>query len=135
MRPEIIKPEIRPAEGELTKHVKELGKRFVFFDERSLPAGNIYMIMRVVSNVREEYEPAMPRRHSVDAFMVFIGLNEDLTGMRARVRIGDSEVVEDSPFAVYVPAGTEHTYSIISGTGIYQKIVLAPRGDYNSVTE
>jgi len=135
MKPKVVKPEIRPAEGELVKHVKELGTRYVFFDDRILPEGDMYMIMRVVKDVAEEYEPALPRRHSVDAFMVFIGLNDDLSGLRVKVMIGDAEVIEESPFAVYVPRGTEHSYSILSGSGIYQKIVLAPGGKYNAVTE
>jgi hypothetical protein len=31
MSVKIIRPEIRPAVGELKKHVSELGRRFVFF--------------------------------------------------------------------------------------------------------
>lgn len=130
----IFKPQIRPAKGELVKHYSERGKRFVFLDSRNFPEGNIYMIMRVVRNIRKPYESAELRMHTVDAIMVFIGFKKDLTGLIVEVTLGDKKYVLESPVCIYVRAGTPHTYRILKGSGIYQKIVFAPGGDYNKVT-
>jgi len=130
----ILRVEERPALGELVKHVSELGKRFVFIDNKNFPDGNIYIIARVVENVTKPYESALPRAHTVDAIMLFLGLTEDLTGMKVEVMLNDKWYTLDSPVAIYIPAHVKHTYRILEGSGIYMKIVFAPRGDYNAVT-
>jgi 2-isopropylmalate synthase len=135
MSVKIIRPEVRPAVGELKKHVSELGRRFVFFDKNTFPEGNIYLIVREVLNVTEPYQSAELRRHTVDSIMLFLGKGEGLSGMLVEVEIDGKKYTLESPVAVYVPAGTWHTYRILKGSGIYMKIVFAPHGDYNAVTE
>ena len=124
----------RPAKGELKKHASELGERYVFVDKGNMPAGKMYVVARVVRDVRKVYEPAAPRKHDVDAVMLFLGSGRGLVGLRAEVELGPERRSIESPSAVYVPAGVQHTYRILGGSGTYVKIVLAPGGDYNAVT-
>jgi len=135
MQPLIVKPRIEKASGVLVKHTIEKGTRFVFFDSKNTPDLDLYIIERTLNDINEEYAPALPRKHSVDAIMVFTGFNVNLTGLRVKIRIGDEERVEESPVAVFVPKGTLHSYSVLYGSGVYQKIVFAPKGNYNNVTE
>lgn len=125
----------RPALGELKKHNKEIGKRFVFLDNNNFPQGDIYIIAREVININDPYSPAEPRSHSVNAIMIFIGFDHDLNGLKVEVQIGEDKKIVASPASVYIPKETLHSYKILSGTGIYMKIVFAPSGDYNSVTK
>jgi len=99
-----------------------------------MPAGKMYVVARVVRDVRKVYEPAAPRKHDVDAVMLFLGSGRGLVGLRAEVELGPERRSIESPSAVYVPAGVQHTYRILGGSGTYVKIVLAPGGDYNAVT-
>ena len=124
----------RPAKGELKKHGAELGERYVFVDRGNMPAGKMYVVARVVRGVKKVYEPASPRKHDVDAVMLFIGSRGGLRGLRAEVELGPERRRIESPSAVYVPAGVKHTYRILRGSGTYMKVVLAPGGDYNAVT-
>lgn len=135
MQPLIVKPRIEKASGVLVKHTVEKGTRFVFFDNKNTPDLDLYIIERTLNNINEEYAPALPRKHSVDAIMIFTGFNVNLTGLRVKIRIGDDERVGESPVAVFVPRGTMHSYSVIHGSGVYQKIVFAPKGNYNDITE
>jgi 2-isopropylmalate synthase len=135
MRELILRVEERPAVGELKKHVAERGRRFVFIDNRNFPKGKMYVIARAVKDVKEPYESATLRSHTVDAAMLFIGNEEDLKGLKAEVTLSGEKFPLESPACVYLPAGVQHTYRIIEGSGIYIKIVLAPGGDYNAVTK
>ena len=126
--------ESRPATKELKKHTSELGERFVFVDGKNRPDARLYVVARVLKNVKSPYEPALPRKHTVDAVMLFLGSGKDLKGLKAEVNLGSEGHSVLSPSAVYIPAGTEHTYRVLRGSGIYLKIVLAKGGDYNSVT-
>lgn len=130
----ILRVEERAAAGELKKHNKELGRRFVFVDNKNYPEGSLYTITRAVVNVNRPYTPAGLRSHSVDAVMIFMGFNERLEGLRVKVTLGRRSFDLKSPASVYIPAGVKHSYKIIRGSGTYTKIVLAPKGDYNSVT-
>jgi len=134
MKELILKVEARPAVGELKKHVAERGKRFVFIDNKNFPQGKMYVIARAVKDIAEPYESATPRSHTVDAAMIFIGTKNDLRGLKVEVTLDGEKHELESPACVYVPAGVQHTYRLTNGTGIYIKIVLAPRGDYNAVT-
>ena len=131
----IFYPMQRPALGELKKHNKEVGKRFVFFDKNNYPEGNIYIIAREMINIDNPYVPAEPRSHSVDAIMIFMGLGEDLDGLEAEVQLSNEKTIIKSPASVFIPKETLNSYKIIKGSGIYMKIVFAPLGDYNSVTK
>jgi hypothetical protein len=101
-----------------------------FFDKNTFPEGNIYLVVREVLNVTEPYQSAELRRHTVDSIMLFLGKGEGLSGMLVEVEIDGKKYTLESPVAVYVPAGTWHTYRILKGSGIYMKIVFAPHGDY-----
>lgn len=127
-------PEERPAKGELKKHNAEKGKRFVFFDKKNLPEANMYVIAREMVGITEPYQAAEPREHSVDAFMIFMGLGEDLKGIKVEITLDEKRKVYESPVGVYIPRQTMNSYKVLEGSGIYMKIVLAPMGDYNAVT-
>lgn len=131
----VLKVEERAAAGELKKHTKELGRRFVFSDNKNNPAGKLYAITRAVVEVKRAYEPAGVRTHTVDALMIFMGFDEKLEGLKAEVSLNGENFVVNSPGSVYVPAGVKHSYKILRGSGTYTKIVLAPSGDYNAVTD
>ena len=131
----IFKPEIRSAVGELKKHTKELGKRFVLFDKNNLPEGDIYMIARKLINVSTPYEAASPRKHSVNSYMIFFGSDDNLGGMTVEITLDSSKYIYETPVNVFIPAGTLSSYKIIHGSGIYMKLVVVHGGDYNSVTE
>lgn len=130
----VLNVEERAAAGELKKHNKELGRRFVFVDNRNYPNGKLYTITRAVVDVKTPYEPAGVRAHTVDAVMIFMGFDEQLKGLNAKVTLNGKSFVVSSPASVYVPAGVKHSYKILKGSGTYTKIVLAPGGDYNAVT-
>ena len=130
----MLRVEERAAAGELKKHNKELGRRFVFVDNKNYPEGKLYTITRAVVDVKSPYEPAGDRAHTVDAVMIFMGFDERLEGLRAEVTLNGETFAVDSPASVYVPAGVNHSYKILRGSGTYTKIVLAPGGDYNAVT-
>jgi hypothetical protein len=131
----IFKPEIRSAKDEVVKHYAEIGKRFVFLDKNNFPEGNVYMIERVVRGIRKPYEPAKLRSHTVNAIMVFTGFGRKLEGMEVGISLGTKKYRMETPFVVFVPKNTKHSYKIIRGSGTYQKILFAPGGDYNKVTK
>ncbi|MEM0135569.1 MAG: hypothetical protein QXU18_10185 [Thermoplasmatales archaeon] len=130
----VNKPEIRSATGELKKHYAEIGKRFVFFDNRMNHNGDLYVVMRKVVGVNTPYESAEPRKHTVDAYMLFFGDGENLEGLKFEVLLGDEKKTYTSPKSVFIPKDTLNSYKIIEGSGYYMKLVKAPDGDYNNVT-
>lgn len=132
---EVLRVEERAAAGELKKHNRELGHRFVFVDNKNYPNGKLYTITRALVNVKTPYEPAGARSHTVDAVMIFMGFGEKLEGLKAEVTLGRKSHVVNSPASIYVPAGVRHSYKVLKGSGTYTKIVLAPGGDYNAVTK
>lgn len=113
----IFRPEIRSAKNELAKHYSEIGKRFVFLDKNNFPEGNIYIIERVVKNIRKPYESAHPRSHTVDAVMIFTGFQKTLGGMHVEITLENKKYKLETPFVVFLPKNTEHTYKIIKGSG------------------
>lgn len=130
----VHKPELRPAVGELKKHSSELGQRFVFFDNNVEPNGDMYIIMRKVVDVKSAYEPAEPRKHTVDAYMLFFGMGEDLRGLQIEILIDDARKTYESPVSVFIPKNTLNSYKILKGSGFYMKLVKAKNGDYNKAT-
>ena len=127
-------PEMRPASGELKKHNIEIGKRFVFFDNKMEHNGDMYVVMRKVIGITEPYEPASPRKHTVDAYMLFFGNGGNLEGLKVEILLGESKKICESPISVFIPKGILNSYKIIEGSGFYMKFVKAPDGDYNKVT-
>src|SRR5271169_1363974 len=124
MKELVLKVEERPAAGELKKHNKELGRRFVFVDKTNFPTGKVYTITRAVTNVDTPYEPAEARTHSVDAVMMFMGFSERLEGLSAEVTLNGESFKVNSPGSIYVPAGVSHSYKILKGSGTYTKIEI-----------
>lgn len=128
-------PEKRAALGELKKHTEEKGERFVFFDKNNFPKGNVYIITRRVKNIRKPYSSALPRKHKVDSIMLFLGFGKNLKGLKIKLLLEDREKMYESPVGLYVPKNTRCSYTIMSGSGLYFKILpRVPRGDYNKVT-
>ena len=124
----------RPAVGELKKHVKEVGRRFVLVDNKNTERPKLYAVTRVVKNIKERVAVTEPRSHSIDSVMIFLGDRDDLSGLKARVQLEDEVYQIVSPSSVYVPAGLKHNYAFEGGSGKYIKIVLAPDGNYNAIT-
>jgi quercetin dioxygenase-like cupin family protein len=52
-----------------------------------------------------------------------------MTGLTARVWLGDEEFLVQSPAAVFVPRNVEHTLQLVAGSGKFINIV--PNPDYN----
>lgn len=132
--PPVRQEDIGALKGHLTTY--EQGKRFVFSDDRNLPEGSIYSIVRAFKDpVRFEAGYVETHWHSVDSLWLFFGEERDLSGLTIEVTIGDIVFRKASPVCVFLPAGTKHTYRPVSGTGYYVNIVLAAAGRYNEATE
>ncbi len=116
---------------ELIKHRHGVGERYVFADHNNNPTGNIYAIIRTVENVDKPDPHVDKHAHDVDSLWMFLGDNKDLTGLQVFVILGDEKHTLDSPASIYVPAGVQHTYGFVKGSGKYINIVLAPGGKYN----
>ena len=129
----MLKVEQRSA-SELKKHYEEVGERFVFVDHKNNPDAGMYVIVREVKNVKNPRMRLDVHRHSVDNVMMFLGDDPGLKGLSAEVSIGDKKHIVNSPASVYVPAGVNHTYRFVEGSGKYVNVVLAPGGNYNAVT-
>lgn len=130
----ILPIEERSAE-ELKKHTKGKGKRYVFSDHRNNPDGNIYCIVRTVRNIRKPSSHVEMHSHNADSLWLFIGDGEKLEGLQIQVKLGDNTFDVSSPASIYIPAGVEHTYNLMKGSGKYINIVLAKGGEYNTVTK
>ena len=126
----ILGVEARSAE-ELLKHKKGPGTRFVFSDNNNNPEGNIYIIVRPVENVDHPEGHVEPHSHKFESLNIFKGDNPDMTGLEAEVLLDDKWYRIQSPRAVRIPAGLNHTYRFVEGSGEYWNIVLAPGGNYN----
>jgi len=125
----VNKPKIICA-SELPYHRSGPGVRHVFVDDRFIDDARQYCVIR---DIPEQTERA-PRhvdahRHAVDSLWMFIGRNEDLTGLRVEIDLDGSVRQIDSPVAVHVPAGMLHSYAVVSGSGYYINHVQA--GSYH----
>jgi len=122
----ITTPEIISAE-ELKYHRKGHGDRYVMIDYRYVKDCRQYCIVRDID--LKPNDIAAPHvdshRHMVDSLFVFIGKGEKLTGLKVKVTVDDEEKVINSPASVFIPAGFEHSYEIISGKGLFINYVLA----------
>ena len=118
--------------AELKKHSEGVGTRYVFSDHKNNPDGKVYSILRVVKNVERPPQHVETHSHSVDSLFMFIGDNDDLTGLQAEVVLGEKTYTLDSPTSVYIPQDVQHTYRFVKGSGKYINIVLVPGGEYNT---
>jgi 2-isopropylmalate synthase len=130
----ILKMESRSAE-ELIKHTKGPGTRYIFSDHNNNPEGNIYTILRTVENVDKPEAHVEPHVHEYESLFIFKGSNPDMTGLEVEVLLGDKWFNIKSPKAVRIPAGLNHTYRFVKGSGEYWNIVLTPGANYNSTVK
>jgi len=97
-------------------------------DERSL----LYVIERIFhENESERYEPHVDcHAHHCDSVFIFLGNDENGTGLTVSVTFGEGESEETkivhSPASVFIPAHVYHHYKYISGSGRFTNIVLSP---------
>lgn len=128
----IGKPIIKPA-SELIGHRDGQGVRYVFLDHRNVPETNIYAIMRVVENVKDEQSHVDIHKHNCDSAFLFAGKNPDLTGLKCEVQLENEKYLIESPASVFIPKGLNHSYRLVHGSGYYLNIVLS--SDYNRSIE
>lgn len=129
----VLKVEKRSPVGELTKHGAFVPERFVFSDNKNNPKGKLYTMVRVIEEVKEPVK-SETRTHSVDSLLMFFGNNPDLSGLHVEVTVEGTKYELNSPASVYVKANLSQSYTLLKGSGFYEKIVLVEGGDYNSVT-
>ena len=130
MKELILNVMARSAE-ELIKHTAGPGTRYVFSDHKNNPEGNIYTIMRRVKDVERPEQHVEPHNHDFESLFIFKGNNPDFSGLDAEVLLGDQWHRIESPKAVRIPPGLNHTYRFIRGSGEYWNIVLTPGAEYN----
>lgn len=116
---------------ELIKHTAGPGTRYVFSDHNNNPEGTIYTIVRVVENVDHPEQHIESHCHEYESLFIFKGSNPDFTGLEVEVLLGDKWYKIESPKAIRIPAGLNHNYRFISGSGEYWNIVITPGADYN----
>ena len=127
----ILKPDVRKS-SEIKYHYDNApGQRFVFLDQQKCPESSIYTIVRLAKDISPEQESYIdPHTHSCDSEFLFIGDNDDMTGLTAKVWLGDEEFLVESPAAVFVPKNVEHTLQLVKGSGKFINIVT--KANYNS---
>jgi 2-isopropylmalate synthase len=130
MKELILNVVARSAE-ELIKHTGGPGTRYVFSDHKNNPQGNIYTIMRLVKDVERPEQHVEPHNHDFESLFIFKGNNPDFSGLEVEVLLGDQWYRIESPKAVRIPPGLNHTYRFIRGSGEYWNIVLTPGAEYN----
>jgi 2-isopropylmalate synthase len=109
------------------------GLRFLFMDNTVYEEAKIYVAVRkakMIPKAQLDYVDA--HIHTVDSLYLFIGENDDLTGLSASVAIEEKSVSIESPMSVYIPRNIPHTYKLTRGRGIFVSILLS--GDYNGNT-
>jgi len=134
MKKLILDVKTRSAE-ELIKHTAGPGTRYVFSDHNNNPGGSIYTIMRKVENVDRPEQHVEPHRHEFESLFVFKGNNPDFSGLEAEVLLGNEWYRFESPKAVSIPAGLNHTYRLVKGSGEYWNIVITPGAEYNKTVK
>ncbi len=126
----ILKPDVRKT-SEIKYHYDNApGQRYVFLDSKKCPESSIYTIVRVAKNISPSQDSYIdPHTHTCDSEFLFIGDNDDMTGLTAKVWLGDEEFLVESPAAVFVPKDVKHTLQLIAGSGKFINIV--PNPEYN----
>ena len=134
MRELILEVKTRSAE-ELIKHTAGPGTRYVFSDHNNNPKGNIYTIMRTVDNLDHPEQHIEPHSHEFESLFIFKGSNPDFSGLKVEVLLGNEWYRIESPKAVSIPPGLNHTYRFIKGSGEYWNIVITPGAEYNKTVK
>ncbi len=116
---------------ELIKHKAGPGTRYVFSDHNNNSGGSIYTILRTVENVNQPEQHVEPHSHEYESLFIFKGSKPDFSGLVVEVLLGNEWYKFESPKAVRIPPGLNHTYRFISGSGEYWNIVITPGAEYN----
>ena len=114
----ITKPPIISA-TELKYHRHGPGQRHVMIDDRFVQDCRCYCIVRTVEDVSQEVSHVDSHRHHVDSLFLFLGNEDQMTGLKVKVFLDDQEFEVESPVSIFIPAGVEHTYKFISGSGLF----------------
>lgn len=126
-----IKSEIRKTSKIKYHYDNAPGQRYVFVDKKLFPKSEFYIIGRRIEFVPKGQKDYINiHRHNCNSYYIFIGDNEDLTGLKAEVIIENEKRIIESPCSVLIPEKVLHTYKLIDGKGWFIHIVLNP--DYNS---
>jgi 2-isopropylmalate synthase len=131
---QIKKPFIKGA-SELAYHRDGVGKRWVLMDDRVDERSSLYIIERVFDkDYRDIYQPHVDAHaHHCDSCFVFMGNQEDGSGLTVSVTFGDGDnmvtEVFSSPASVYIPANVAHSYRYVEGIGRFINIVLSSNYD------
>lgn len=121
--------------SELAYHRDGVGNRWVLMDNRIDERSTVYAIERIFDkDYAKIYQPHVDSHaHHCDSFFVFMGNNEDGTGLTVSVTFGEGDErvtkIFSSPASVFIPAKVPHTYSYLNGIGRFLNVVLA--GNYN----
>jgi 2-isopropylmalate synthase len=67
--------------------------------------------------------------HNCDSVFLFLGSDEDYRGLEVEVLLGGQLRRLQSPASVFIPAGVEHSYRYLGGSGTY--INFVHKGDYH----
>ena len=89
----------------------------------------VVTIVRTVKDLVPQESYIDPHAHTCDSEFLFIGDNDDLTGLTAQVWLGDETFVIESPAAVFIPKDVVHNVKLVSGSGKFINIVLHPEYD------
>ncbi|KZE46590.1 MULTISPECIES: LeuA family protein [Brevibacillus] len=118
--------------SELQYHRDGPGIRWVMMDSRVDERASFYVIQRMIGM---HGMPIIPEKHvdkhahHCDSAFLFWGDAPDGTGLVCHVQLGEDEQTVESPAAIFIPAGVEHFYHYVSGSGTYTNIVMSP--EYN----
>ncbi len=129
----ILDAEADSGEG-LKKHRKGPGTRYVFSDHNNNPEGNIFVSTRKVENLDKPEEYTETHSHDYESLFIFKGSNPDMSGLKAEFLLGNQWYKIESPKAIRIPPGLNHSHRLIQGSGEYWNIVLTPGADYNKTT-
>jgi len=126
----INKPKIVDA-TELRHHRRGPGERYLMLDERVVSDARQYCVVRSIPAL-DDYGAGHvgAHRHGVDSLLLFVGHGDGLTGLEVEVMLGGELFAVSSPASVFVPAGIEHSYRVVGGSGLFVNHV--PAGDYNA---
>ncbi len=93
-------------------------RRFVFVEPKLFPDANVYQAVHKTAKTKDFGEYQVEHSHSADETYLFIGNNEDLTGLKAEMVIDGVKHAFDSPASAFVPKGVKHKYRFLEGSGL-----------------
>ena len=126
----IINPEIRNT-SDLPFHTDDApGDRIVFVEEKMFSQSEFYIMGRRVNGVPErQIDYVYDHKHNCNSFHIFIGDNEDLTGLNSNMNVEGKSYELQSPSTFFIPANLLHHYKLTKGNGWFFNIILS--GDFN----